>query len=371
VQAPALQLETIATAQSWQATLAASPDPHVLQSWEWGEVKAQTGWHADRFALYSGGQLMGAFQLLCRQLPALPIRIGYIPKGPAINWADSDLVEATLTQIEQLARQRGCIFVKIDPDVGEASPAGRRLLHALGRRGWRYSADQIQFKNTAVTDLSQDEDTLLAGMKQKWRYNIRLAERRGVRIRQGGRADLALFYSLYAETGRRDGFLVRPPAYYQTTWEAFLAAEADAANPAGGVLLLAEHPADPEPVAGLFLLRFGERVWYFNGASSDRHRRDMPNYLLQWEAMRWAKRQGCTRYDWWGAPTHLTDEDDPLQRVWQFKQGFGADFQAHIGAWDYPVSPLLYRLYTESMPQIIAWMKQRAKPGAAADQPVA
>ncbi|HMN27066.1 MAG TPA: peptidoglycan bridge formation glycyltransferase FemA/FemB family protein, partial [Caldilineaceae bacterium] len=223
----AIHPEPVTAAEHWQKLLAASPNPHVLQSWEWGVVKSQTGWRAERFALHYNGEVVGAFQLLSRQLPWLPVRIGYIPKGPAINWADSDLVEATLAQVEQLARLRGCIFVKIDPDVDEAALAGRRLLHALGRRGWRYSSDQIQFKNTAFTDLTQDEETLLAAMKQKWRYNIRLAERRGVRIRPGTPADLGLFYTLYAETGRRDGFLVRPPAYYQTTWEAFLAAEAD------------------------------------------------------------------------------------------------------------------------------------------------
>ncbi|HMN27067.1 MAG TPA: peptidoglycan bridge formation glycyltransferase FemA/FemB family protein, partial [Caldilineaceae bacterium] len=125
------------------------------------------------------------------------------------------------------------------------------------------------------------------------------------------------------------------------------------------------------PVAGLFLLRFGARAWYFNGASSERHRRDMPNYLLQWEAMRWARDRGCTRYDWWGAPTQLADENDPLQRVWQFKQGFGAQFAPHIGAWDFPVSAPLYQLYSDLMPPIIAWMKQRANQGVEADQPVA
>jgi len=112
-------------------------------------------------------------------------------------------------------------------------------------------------------------------------------------------------------------------------------------------------------VAGLFLFRYGDRAWYFYGASSERHRRDMPNYLLQWEALRWALAQGCTVYDWWGAPTHLDDPHDGMQGVWQFKQGFGAAFQPHIGAWDFVVSPLGYRLYSEAMPRALAWLRQR------------
>ncbi|MCB0149489.1 MAG: peptidoglycan bridge formation glycyltransferase FemA/FemB family protein, partial [Caldilineaceae bacterium] len=89
-----------------------------------------------------------------------------------------------------------------------------------------------------------------------------------------------------------------------------------------------------------------------------RRRRDMPNYLLQWVAMQWALAQGCTTYDWWGAPTDLDDADDGMQGVWQFKQGFGAEFQPHVGAWDYVISPVAYRALTESLPYILAGMRR-------------
>ena len=111
-------------------------------------------------------------------------------------------------------------------------------------------------------------------------------------------------------------------------------------------------------MAGVFLMRYGDRAWYFYGASSERRRRDMPNYLLQWEAMRWARAHGCTLYDWWGAPTDLDDPHDTMQGVWQFKQGFGASFEAHIGAWDYVLQPGLYRLYTEAMPRLMAAVRR-------------
>ncbi len=159
----------------------------------------------------------------------------------------------------RVAHTRGCVFVKIDPDVRELAE-GVVLRRKLRRRGWRFSAGQIQFKNTAVTDLRPDAGLLLAAMKSKWRYNIRLAERRGIGVRQGG-DDLAAFYRLYAETGERDGFLTRPFAYYRAAWETFLRAEDDAANPAGA-LLLAEHSEETAPVAGLFLFRYGRRAWY-------------------------------------------------------------------------------------------------------------
>jgi lipid II:glycine glycyltransferase (peptidoglycan interpeptide bridge formation enzyme) len=351
-------VEQIDETGRWRALLAETPAPHVLQSWEWGEVKAQTGWRADRLALTTADGA-AACQFLWRQpVPVLPVRIGYAPKGPALDWSNLDLVDATLAAIERHARRRGCVFVKIDPDVREDTTTGRLALHALQRRGWRFSPEQVQFKNTATTGLIGDEDALLAAMKSKWRYNIRLAEKRGVTVRLGQEADLPAFYDLYAETGARDGFLIRPPDYYLTTWQTFLRAQTDVANPAGGALLLAEHPDDPQPVAALFLLRYGATTWYFYGASSERHRRDMPNHLLQWEALRWARAQGCTTYDWWGAPDRLDDLDDRMQGVWQFKQGFGAEFQPHIGAWDYVVSPVGYRLITQSLPYVLATLRR-------------
>ncbi len=361
-------LERIEDPGRWRAVLAQTPSPHVLQSWEWGEVKAQTGWRAERIVVQTSGAA-AAFQFLWREpIPYLPLRVAYIPKGPALDWSDVECVDATLSAIEEYTRSKKCAFVKIDPNVREDATAGRLTLHALQRRGWRFSAEQIQFKNTAFTDLRIGEDALLAAMKSKWRYNIRLAQKRGVRVRCGEEKELDAFYALYAETARRDGFLIRPAAYYRTAWRAFLAAQREPGNPAGGALLLAEHPDDAEPVAGLFLLRYGATAWYFYGASSDRHRRDMPNYLLQWEAMRWAIAQGCTLYDWWGAPTEPDDPADPLQGVWQFKQGFGAEFQPHIGAWDYVISPLGYRAVTQALPFALSamrWARECAESGRA------
>ncbi len=359
---PSLHLHPIRTQSEWQKTLAALPNPHVLQSWEWGAIKGQTEWVAERFAVQRGDKTSAAFQFLWRQpIPGLPLRIGYLPKGPVVDWTDLDLVEATLAKIEAHARWRKCIFVKIDPDVREDTTLGRTILHTLGRRGWYFSDDQIQFKNTAFTNLSIGEEALLDGLKSKWRYNVRLAERRGIHIRQGTAADLSAFYQLYAETGQRDGFLVRPFAYYRTTWETFLNAQKDRNNPAGGVLLLAEHNEEQAPVAGVFLFRYGQRAWYFYGASSERRRRDMPNYLLQWSALCWSLAQGCTVYDWWGAPTQLADEQDQMQGVWQFKQGFEAEFQPHIGAWDFPVMPTLYQAYREAFPLVLDLLRKAVR----------
>lgn len=346
-----LTLRTIHDQIAWQNCLAKLPGPHVLQSWEWGEVKAQTGWKATRYSgVDQDGNQRFAFQLLKRRLPLrLPLSIGYIPKGPLLNWHAADLVAEVLDLLAQTARRERCLFIKIDPDVREDQPEGERLRGILQAHNWRYSHEQIQFKNTAFSPLQpahpQAEEQILAQMKSKWRYNIRLAQRRGIQIRQGDESDLHTFYELYGDTGKRDGFAIRPYSYYETIWRTFLEAQEQTRNPAGGHLLFAQHKDDDAPVAGLFLMSYLHKAWYFYGASINERRRDMPNYLLQWAALQWALSQGCTCYDWWGAPTDPGNSDDGMSGVWRFKQGFGAQFQQNIGAWDWAPLPPLYYLY--------------------------
>jgi lipid II:glycine glycyltransferase (peptidoglycan interpeptide bridge formation enzyme) len=323
-------------------------------------MKAQTGWTAKRMAWSAQGaegRGQGAASFLIRRLhPRLPVAVAYVPKGPILDWSDAELVEAVLARLEYEARVAGAIFVKIDPDVRGDTESGQAVTATLTRRGWRPSAEQIQYRNTVISDLTSGEDELLAAMKPKWRYNIRLAERRGVLVRDGTVADLPTFYAMYAETGSRDGFLVRPFAYYRAVWERFWADPSGTGHGGLGHLFLAE--VEGQAVAGLILFRFGPTAWYFYGASTSRARELMPNHALQWAAMRWAKAVGCVRYDWWGAPNEL-DESDPMWGVFRFKQGFGGEFAPWIGAWDYPINRLAYWGYTVAMPKVLATMRRR------------
>ncbi len=369
-------------ANAWDAALATLPQPHILQSWAWGELKAQTGWRAKRLLWGPMTAPAAAASLLIRRLNAhLPVGVAYAPKGPLLDWSDEGLVEEVLARLETETRRSHALFVKIDPDVRADTHLGQVAIATLQRRGWRASTEQIQYRNTVVSDLTPSEDALLAAMKPKWRYNIRLAERRGVVVRDGMAADLPDFYAMYAETGGRDGFLVRPFGYYKAIWERLLVespltggggilsgtqrsgvqskdagAGAIAAQGRLAHLLLAE--VEGKPVAGLILFRYGPTAWYFYGASTAQGRDWMPNHALQWAAMRWAKAAGCTRYDWWGAPDVL-DESDPMWGVYRFKQGFGGEFTPWIGAWDYPTSRIGYWAYTVAMPKVLDVMRRR------------
>jgi peptidoglycan pentaglycine glycine transferase (the first glycine) len=353
-----LSIETITDRDEWNNTLRDLPYAHVLQTWEWGEFKrATTGWQPTRLAFKQGGDVVAMASVLMRQIG--PLAVIYVPKGPALNYHDPALVESVLDYLQTLANERRAIWLKIDPDVIAATgvPAeaddlpnrhGQEVIRLLNQRGWRFSADQVQFRNTITLDLSRSEDELLAAMSQNTRRKIRTAEKKDVTIRPATPEDLPILYDLYRVTGTRDRFLIRPPEYYERAWQDFM--QADLAH-----AFIAE--AEGKPIAHVILFHFGRKCWYFYGASSDHHREKMPNYLLQWEAIRWAKAQGYTVYDMWGAPCKFT-ENDPLWGVYQFKRGFRGTVTRHIGAWDYTPSPLLYRAYTKLWPRVLSLLRR-------------
>jgi peptidoglycan pentaglycine glycine transferase (the first glycine) len=332
----------------WNAALATLPTPHVLQSWEWGAFKSRYGWRPERRLWPEHGQPHAAASILIRRLGRSPAAVSYVPKGPILDYDDGELLNQVLADLEAAARRQRALFVKIDSDVQAGTTAGKAVVAALRRRGWRPSREQIQFRNTMLLDLTPDPDEILAAMKSKWRYNVRLAGRRGVTVRHGQLADLPLLYRMYAETAARDGFVIRPEAYYHDAWGSFI--EAELAQP-----LIADVAG--EAAAMVIIFRFGARAWYMYGASCDVHREKMPNHLLQWAAMMWARERGCTVYDMWGAPDVL-DEADPMWGVYRFKQGFGGEFVEHIGAWDFPASQIGYWLYTGAMPRVLGAMRR-------------
>jgi peptidoglycan pentaglycine glycine transferase (the first glycine) len=354
-----MQVLRIDDQATWDRSLLALPNPHVLQSWAWGAFKSRHGWSATGLLFKEEDQAVAAALVLRRKLPLLPASVLYVPKGPVVDWTEPARASQVLAELEGLARQWRAVSIKIDPDVyypdrtpsfsprPACAPGTREL---LAERGWRFSGEQIQFRNTVLLDLDLPEDDLLAGMKQKTRYNVRLAARRGVEVRAGTGSDLALFYDLYEGTAQRDGFPIRPAGYYHDVWRTFL--DAGQAR-----LLLAEVEGDV--VAGLMIFTFGPAAWYIYGASSDRHRNLMPNNLLQWEAIRSARSAGYKVYDLWGAPDDL-DESDPMWGVVRFKLGLGGELAEGLGAWDFPVSKAGYWLYTEVIPRYLAWLRGRA-----------
>jgi len=368
------------------------PNPHFLQTFEWGQVKAKYGWKPYYAVWLNDGRCLisdaaddrlldaegcVAVSLILKR--AVPIRgfaarlsVLYCPKGPLLDWTDQPLRERVLDDLQSFAKKQGAVFLKMDPDVrlGTGVPGadgsteerlGADLQAGLTRRGWVYSADQIQFRNSVLIDLRPSEDELLARMKQKTRYNVRLAEKKGVIVRAGTTADLAALYRMYAETSVRDGFVIRDEGYYQTVWQTFMSnVKSPISNLQSPITIPLIAEVDGEPVAGLFLFMFAGRAYYVYGMSRDSHREKMPTYLLQWEAMKRAKSAGCAVYDLWGAPETF-DESDSMWGVYRFKEGLGGRVVRTLGAWDYAPNKFWYRVYSEFIPRLLDVMRSRGK----------
>lgn len=354
-------------AQKWDEELASLPGAHLLQTWEWGTVKNRYGWQTFPQRWHdAGGKLVAAALVLQRPLMIGPINTGlsilYVPRGPVLQWSDPDLRKRVLSDLIQLARKKKAILIKIDPEVAlakgfpgsaeeTADPTGIALQEEITKAGWVFSNEQVQFRNTVILDLQGNEEEWLARMKPKTRYNIRLAQKKDVRVRDGSKEDYAWLYRMYAETSLRDGFIIRPESYYRTVWETFQS---------GAMLDILVAEDGGEPVAALFLFHFAGKAWYLYGMSGNQSREKMPNYLLQWQAMIRAKDLGCFHYDLWGAPD-IFDESDSMWGVFRFKEGLGGTVLRTPGAWDYPCRPAYYKLYTQILPRVLDVMRRRGK----------
>jgi peptidoglycan pentaglycine glycine transferase (the first glycine) len=358
----------------WNPIITSFPDAHILQSWEWGQIKTHNGWTPIYKMWNDGGTAIAASLILIRKIPILgyktQLSVMYLPKGPLLReWGNREAQIKIFNDLKNMAVKLGVIFMKIDPDVqiGEGIPGfsgekknslGQSLMDTLTRQGWHFSDEQIQFRNTVQIDLTLSEEELLARMKQKTRYNIHLASRKGVSVRQGTLADLDNLYHMYAETSVRDGFVIRDASYYKRIWSSFMSTDSGNSNIPNAELLIAEVTG--QPVAAVIFFRFAHKAWYLYGMSGRLHRECMPNYLLQWEAIRRGKSAGCTVYDLWGAPDNF-NETDPLWNVFRFKEGLGGQVIRTMGAWDYPIRPVFYKLYAQILPKVLNIMRDRGK----------
>jgi peptidoglycan pentaglycine glycine transferase (the first glycine) len=321
---------------------------HLLQSWGWGEFKARFGWEAERLVVryQASGELQGAAQVLVRRM--LLGSMAYVPKGPVADPRDRETWVRLLRTLRNWGRERGVAFLKIEPNWEGEHP----LAPLFEEEGYRAAAHAVQPRTTILVTLEKDEEEILQQMKPKTRYNIRLAERKGVTVREGGEGEVSVFYELMEETKDRDAFGIHGRGYYLEAWRTF--APQDRAR-----LFLAYY--GDEPLAGLMAFAFGSTAYYLYGASSNRHRNLMPNHLLQWRAMLWAREQGYTTYDLWGVPDEAGEEEEDMEEVlgrgglwgvYRFKRGFGGRVARYSPSYDYVYSPFLYWLGTRVYPRV-------------------
>ncbi len=322
------------TANGWETFVHAHPHGHILQTSAWGRLKSEYGWQAETVQAGAAGALV-----LFRRLRGLTL--AYVPRGPLADWTNQQLLFDLVAKVDGLCRQRGAFCLKWEPDLPEA-PASAKTFRALG---FRPSPQTVQPRRSLIVDLAGTEAEILGRMKQKTRYNIGLAVKKGVSARLAdGEADVERFTQLMATTGARDGFGVHAPGYYRRAYELF--------QPAGQCALILAMYAD-QALAGVMAFIHGRTAWYFYGASSDQERNRMAPYLAQWEAMRWARANGALDYDLWGVPdadepaleAEFETRHDGLWGVYRFKRGFGGRLVRTVGAWDRVYNPVLYGAY--------------------------
>jgi lipid II:glycine glycyltransferase (peptidoglycan interpeptide bridge formation enzyme) len=324
-------------AATWDDLVVRSPGGgHFLQSHAWGALKRRFGWRPSHFALHDErGGLLGTALMLAYRTP-LGRELLYCPKGPWIDWHDPEAATALLDGLRAWGRRHGAFALRLDPAIAEGDQAAWRLLRAHGVERARW---EMQYKTGWVVDLRGTEADLLAAMKPKTRYNIRLAERKGVTVvHDNGPASLREFHKLYLLTGKRDGFATRPERYVIASCQTMI----DAGR---ATVIWAEY--EGRRLAAIVAYRFGEKSWYWYGASASEGRHLMPSYLVQWEGMRWARAHGCTRYDMTGVPSpDQLSEDDPFWGLYRFKSGFGGGAEDLVGTCELAIEPLPRRAWT-------------------------
>jgi lipid II:glycine glycyltransferase (peptidoglycan interpeptide bridge formation enzyme) len=318
-----------------------------LQSRFWGDFKAEFGWKPIRLQVERDSDRRPLL-LLIRRLPA-GLCFAYVPHGPEIDSGAGGRAAllAALSECVKPFLPANCLFIRFDPPwcsleaIAEREEEGavRRDIEGLrpciGKPLMRAAAD-VQPPDTVLVDLRRPEAEILAAMKSKCRYNIRLAGKKGVAVEEAGLDSVPVFYELYRETSERDRIVLHPELYYRRLIA--LAAERRASGELGAPdarLWIARH--EGHALAAIITLFFGGQAVYLYGASSDEKRNLMPAYALQWAAIRAAKAAGCSSYDLFGIPP-TDDPSHPMAGLYRFKTGFGGEIAHRAGSWDYPLS---------------------------------
>lgn len=306
------------------------------QSTRWAKVKSN--WKNEIvLAEDNKGNIIGSLSILIRKIPIFG-NIMYSSRGPVCD-IHNEKVLAQLTEgAKELAKKYNAIVLKIEPDIESKDEEFRNIVERIGYKikdDAKNFREEIQPRYVFRLDIKgKTEDEVFANFHSKTRYNIRLATKKGVTIKEGTRDDLKDFHRIMVETGARDGFIIRSLEYFEKMY--------DELAPDHMKLLMAYH--EDKPISGVIPIMYGNKTWYLYGASSNEHRNLMPNYLLQWEMIKMAIARKSDIYDLRGV-SGVVDENHPQYGLYRFKKGFGAEFTEFLGEMYIPFKPLKYNLY--------------------------
>lgn len=335
---------TDAMAAEWHDLIIKSPAAGFHQTFAWAKFKQWDHWDTYKIGLfdYETKKLQGgciAYSFKCQE----NTNFIYIPEGPILNYENNDQLfwqwrslETAIHSIVDVSHKMLTTHIRMEPRI-EKIPSWMLL-------GWKKAPLNLQPRHTRVVDLTLPQDKLLAEMKQKCRYNIRLAEKRKVKVYQALWTELPKFYKLYAETAQRDNFTQKKIIFFEGLIENLKPHLS---------LYIAESenhtclPAGKAPLASAIVVNLGDRATYLYGASSNENRNLMGPYALHWHIMKESQKNGYKEYDFWGVAPSLTDEAHDWHGLSVFKAGFGGKQLSFCGAYDYVMQPEEYAAFVD------------------------
>lgn len=332
------QIVEIDGAAELDSFVASHRNGHFLQTSRWGRVKDDWKWFG-ALCRNDAGEITGSLATLVRKISKTPFSMMYAPRGPVCDFDDAETFAALLEAAKLEGKKYNAYELKIDKDVPVENKKYEATALSNGFRLKKRSLDFEDFQCRFVFRLNLDgktQDEIFSSFHSKHRYNIRLAIKKGVKIEIGSSEKAEEFAEMMKITGERDNFPVRSAGYFAKILDAF-----------GEDARLYTASYEGEPIAGSLAVRYGDKVWYFYGASLDSHRNVMPNYLLQWEMIKWAMEKGCRLYDFRGVSGNI-DENNPLYGLYRFKKGFGGEFIEFLGEMDLTIKPAAAKIISAS-----------------------
>lgn len=309
---------------------------HPLQTWEWGEFRKNTDVKVERLGFYDDGQLTKALQVTFHPIPFLNKAAGYLPKGFVPD-------EDQLSALRKLGEQHDALFIKLEPNV--AAPAATAKTNHQDIRKFLLDQDcqpgrPLFTKYTYILDLTPDEETLLAQLNSKTRYNVRLAQKKGVTVAENSSEQgLKTHLEILEKTTSRQGFYAHSPDYFRKMWEQL---------GGSGMMKIFEASYQNQVLVSWIVFIFDGVMYYPYGASVREHRDVMASNLMMWEVMRFGKQAGCTSFDMWGSLGSEPDKKNPWYGFHRFKEGYGGQLMEFIGTYDLVLQPAMYNLFRKA-----------------------
>jgi lipid II:glycine glycyltransferase (peptidoglycan interpeptide bridge formation enzyme) len=329
---------------------------HVVQSWEWGDAKEATGKKVFKYGFFENTTIHDGFELSLHPLPA-PLNmwnVGYLPKS---TLPTTDMLQS----LQVFGQKNSCIYIKIEPNVygplndptvqEYLQTARQSILHTPDLN--IISSKELFTKYNFLLDITRTDEEILANMHEKTRYNIGLAQRKGVRVvEQNDEEGFKTYLKIYFETTKRQGYYGHDEHYHRMIWETLRSQNM-------ARILIAYY--ENTPITAWMLLNFHDTLYYPYGGSTTKHRNVMASNLVAWEAIQLGKRMGLHVFDMWGCMGPQPDTSDPWYGFHRFKQGYGPTHVEYIGTFDIIINPQMYKVYNTLDKYRTKWLKFRAK----------